>query len=142
MAAIINGVVASVIIIGGIIASQISDSVGSNFELFFKLSWITLLIGYIPMFLAFIKLRRTDNTKRVYKVPGGPIMLNIMAFVPFVILVLGVVFTIFGDFTVDYLKEYTPLIVGVVISLIIQEIMVARIKKRKGDSEVVEVNKK
>ena len=135
MAAIINGVVASVIVIGGIIASQISESVGSNFELFFKLSWITLLIGYIPMFLAFIRLRRIDNTKRVYKVPGGPIMTNIMAFVPFVILVLGVVFTIFGDFTIDYLKEYTPLIVGVVLSLIIQEILVSRIKTTKKETE-------
>ena len=129
MAAIINGIVASVIIIGGIIAGAISESVGSNFELFFKLSWITLLIGYIPMFLAFIKLRRTDGTKRVYKVPGGPVLLNIMAFVPFVILVLGIVFTIFGDFSLDYVQEYLPLIVGVIISFVIEELLVARLSK-------------
>ncbi len=130
MAAIINGIVASIIIIGGIIAGEISESVGSNFELFFCLSWITLLISYIPMFLAFIKLRRTDDTKRVYKVPGGPVLLNIMAFVPFVILVLGIVFTVFGDFTLGYLQDNLPLIAGIVLSFILEEIFVFRIKKQ------------
>ena len=48
MASYMNGIVASLIIIGGIIAGFFSETVTSNFELFFCLSWITLLIGYIP----------------------------------------------------------------------------------------------
>ena len=129
-AAIMNGVVASVIIIAGCIAYEISDSVGSNFDLFFCLSWITLLVGYIPMFLAFLKLRKTDpDTKRVYKVPGGPVMITVMSYVPFVILILGVVFTIFGDFSLGYLQDNIPLIVGVVLSFVVEEILVARIKE-------------
>lgn len=129
-AAIMNGVVASVIIIGGCIAYEISEDVGSNFDLFFCLSWITLLVGYIPMFLAFLKLRKTDpDAKRVYKVPGGPVMITIMSYVPFVLLILGVVFTIFGDFSLEYLQDNIPLIVGVVLSFIIEEVLVARIKE-------------
>jgi len=132
-AAIINGIVASIISVGGIIAYNMSESTGAAFELFFCLSWITLLVGYIPLFLAFIKLRHTDNTKRVYRVPGGPIATNIIAFVPFVIIVLGVVFTIFGDFSLVYLEESIPLIIGVIVSFVIEEILVSRIGKSMGE---------
>ena len=145
MAAILNGIVASIIIIGGVIAGTISESVGSNFELFFCLSWITLLISYVPMFLAFLKLRRVDKRERVYRVPGGMVIATIFAFVPFIILILGIVFTIFGDFTVAYLKDNLPLIIGVVLSFIVEEILVFRIKKdevKPLDDEVVGASKK
>ena len=86
-AAIINGVVASIIVVGGIVANLISEDFGAGFSLFFCLSWITLLIGYVPMFLAFLKLRKTDpDAKRPYKVPGSNFMIHVAAWVPFVIL--------------------------------------------------------
>lgn len=129
MASIINGIVASVIIIGGLIAYSISETAGGSFDLFFSLSWITLLISYIPMFLSFLKLRKTDKTKRVYKVPGSDGMIKVMTYVPFTILVLGIVFTIFGDFTFDYIKDNVPLIIGVIISFMIQEILVILMDK-------------
>ena len=134
MASYMNGIVASLIIIGGIIAGFFSETVTSNFELFFCLSWITLLIGYIPMFLAFLKLRKTDKTERVYKVPGGNVMLKVITYVPLVFLVLGIIFTLFIDFTWASIQENMALIVGVIISLIIQEVLVARIKEtpKKG----------
>ena len=132
MASIINGIVASIIVVAGIIASFVSESFEAGFSLFFCLSWITLLVGYIPMFLAFLKLRRTDkDAKRPYKVPGGNVMIHVAAIVPFVILILGVLFTLFGDFTKDYIMGNIPLIAGVVISFIIEEILVARIKDKK-----------
>ena len=131
MASIINGIVASIIVIAGIIASFVSESFEAGFSLFFCLSWITLLVGYIPMFLAFLKLRKTDkDAKRPYKVPGGNVMIHVAAIVPFVILILGVLFTLFGDFTKDYIMGNIPLIAGVVISFIIEEILVARIKDK------------
>ncbi len=130
-AAVINGVVASVICVGGVVASLISEDFSASFSLFFCLSWITLLVGYIPMFLAFLKLRKTDpNAERPYKVPGGSFMIKVAAIVPFVLLIAGVLFTIFGDFTIDYLSSNIPLLVGVVISFILEEIFVARIKKK------------
>ena len=128
--AIINGVVASLIVVGGAVASLISEDFEAGFSLFFCLSWITLLVGYIPMFLAFLKLRKTDaKVERPYKVPGGNFMIKVAAIVPFVILILGVVFTIFGDFSLEYIQDNIPLIAGVVLSFIIEEILVARIKK-------------
>ena len=130
-ASIINGVVASIIVIGGILASFVSEDFEAGFSLFFCLSWITLLISYAPMFLAFLKLRMTDSkTKRVYKVPGGNLMITIATWVPFIILVLGIIFTLFGDFTPEYIADSVPLYAGVILSFVCEEILVARIKNK------------
>ena len=132
MASIMNGVVATVIIVIGLILGEVSETASNLFWTFFSLSLVTLLMSYIPLFLAFIKLRKTDSkTKRVYKVPGGPVMTALMAYVPFVLLVLSIVFTIFGDFTKEYIDANIPLIVGVIVSIIIQEILTSRVKNEK-----------
>ena len=132
MASIMNGVVATVIIVIGLILGEVSETASNLFWTFFSLSLVTLLMSYIPLFLAFIKLRKTDSkTKRVYKVPGGPVMTGLMAYVPFVLLVLSIVFTIFGDFTKEYIDANIPLIVGVIVSFIIQEILTSRVKNEK-----------
>ena len=132
MASIMNGVVATVIIVIGLILGEVSETASNLFWTFFSLSLVTLLMSYIPLFLAFIKLRKTDSkTKRVYKVPGGPVMTALMAYVPFVLLVLSIVFTIFGDFTKEYIDANIPLIVGVIVSFIIQEILTSRVKNEK-----------
>ena len=131
MSSIMNGIVASVIIIIGIILGEVSESASNLFWTFFSLSLVTLLISYIPLFLSFIKLRKTDKTERVYRVPGGKVMTALMAYVPFILLVLSVIFTLFGDFSKDYISSNIPLIVGVVVSVIIQEILAARVKEPK-----------
>ena len=130
-ASIMNGVVASIISIAGIVVAQFFADFEDAFSLFFCLSWITLLFSYIPMFLAFLKLRRTDNTERVYRVPGGKFAEKVFGIVPFVFLILGLVFTIFGDFSKEYLLDNIPLLIGVALSFIIEEILVLRIKKEK-----------
>ena len=131
MSSIMNGIVASVIIIIGIILGEVSESASNLFWTFFSLSLVTLLISYIPLFLSFIKLRKTDKTERVYRVPGGKVITALMAYVPFVLLVLSVIFTLFGDFSKDYISSNIPLIIGVVVSVIIQEILAARVKESK-----------
>ena len=128
-ASILNGVVASVIIILGIILGEVSETASNLFWTFFSLSLVTLLISYMPLFLSFLKLRKTDKTKRVYKVPGSDGFIKVFAIVPFVLLILGIIFTMFGDFTKEYLSENLPLIIGVIASIIVQEILVARIKE-------------
>lgn len=131
-AAIINGIVASIIVIGGILANAINPDFGASFSLFFCLSWITLLISYAPMFLAFLKLRKTDaKAKRPYKVPGSDFVIKIAAWVPFVILILGIIFTLFGDFSSEYIADSVPLYAGVILSFICEEVLVSKIKDKK-----------
>ena len=129
MASIMNGIVASVIVVLGVILGEVSESASNLFWTFFSLSLVTLLISYIPIFPAFLKLRKVDKTERAYKVPGNKLVLNLFAWVPFVLLVLSVIFTVFIDFTFDSFMVNLPLIVGVVISLIVQEILVSRVKE-------------
>ena len=129
MASILNGVVATVIVIVGIILGEVSESASNLFWTFFSFSLVTLLISYIPLFPAFLKLRKTDNTERPYKVPGNGFVLNLVTWIPFILLILSVIFTLFGDFTKEYIDANMPLIIGVVVSFIIQEILAARVKK-------------
>ena len=130
-ASIINGVVAAIISIAGVVVAELLPDFNDAFALFFCLSWITLLFSYIPMFLAFLKLRKVDpDTKRVYRVPGGKVWEKVFGIVPFVFLILGLVFTIFGDFSIEYLQDNIPLLVGVALSFIIEEILVFRIKEK------------
>jgi len=128
MASYMNGIVATVIIIIGIILGELSESASNLFWTFFSLSLVTLLLSYVPLFLSFLKLRKIDKTKRIYKVPGGDGMLKVITYVPLIFLILGIVFTIFIDFTAESIMANLPLIVGVAVSLIIQEVLVAKIK--------------
>ena len=129
MASILNGVVASVIVILGIILGQVSESASNLFWTFFSFSLVTLLISYIPLFPAFLKLRKIDKTERAYKVPGNKFVLNLITWVPLILLVLGVIFTVFIDFTMESIMANMPIIVGLIISFIIEEILVSRIKE-------------
>lgn len=128
MASYMNGIVATVIIIIGLILGYVSETASNLFWTFFSLSLVTLLLSYVPLFLAFLKLRKVDKTERIYKVPGRSVMQKIITFIPLILLVLGIVFTLFVDFTKESIIANLPLIIGVVISVIIQEILVARIK--------------
>ena len=131
MASILNGIVATVVVLAGIGAGLISDDLGSLFWTFFSFSLVTLLISYIPLFPAFLKLRKEDKTERMYKVPGGKLVINLMTYVPLLLLILGIVFTLFGDFSAEYISDNLPLIIGVVVSIVIQEILAARVKNEE-----------
>ena len=122
-------VVATIVVVLGIIMGVISEEASNLFWTFFSFSLVTLLISYIPLFPAFLKLRKTDKTKRAYKVPGNNVMLNVITWIPFVLLIAGVVFTLFIDFTWASIQSNLPVIVGVIVSFIIEEILVSRVKK-------------
>lgn len=131
MASIINGIVATIICVVGIVLGEISESASNLFWTFFSFSLVTLLISYIPLFPAFLKLRKIDNTERPYKVPGNKFILNLITWLPLVLLIAGIVFTLFIDFTWESISANLPLIIGVAVSFIIQEILAARVEIEK-----------
>ena len=128
VASILNGVVATIVVVVGMIMDNLSENASNLFWTFFSFSLVTLLMSYVPLFPAFLKLRKTDKTKREYKVPGNKLVINLITYVPFVLLILGIIFTLFGDFTKEYIDGNLPLIIGVIVSVIIQEIIAAMIK--------------
>ena len=93
---------------------------------FFALNLITLLLTYLPMFLAFLELRNKDkDLERPYKVPGNKIVINLIAYIPTIILVLAIILTILPtSFDYNSLMEKVPLMIGTILSIIIGEIFI------------------
>ena len=89
-APICNGIVATVVMI----AYALVSSIGGYEDLFwnvFSLGAVTLLLSYLFMFPAFLKLRRIDaGLERPYRLPGGEMAIKIACYVPMALLALGV----------------------------------------------------
>lgn len=120
---ITNGVIATIIVlVAPLIPSQ------DVFWSFFALNMVTLLMSYILMFPAFLKLRRTDpGTNRPFRVNGGPAKLRLITYLPMVLLIIAVVFSVVPLSTApEELSEKIPLLIGTVIAIIIGEIIAAR----------------
>jgi amino acid transporter len=117
--AIMNGIVASALVIAApFIPNQ------DIFWGFFALQIITLLMSYMIMFPAFKRLRRIDpNAERPYKAPGGPFMINVMTYIPLVLLVLAAIFCmVYPDYNGGWVFD-EMLIIGTVCAIIAGEIV-------------------
>ena len=91
--AVINGIVGAVICVVGVFMSL--AGLDNLFWTFFLLNLVLFLMSYLPIFPAFLKLRKTDpDRERPFKVPGGKLMLKVMAFVPMILIVISVLFCI------------------------------------------------
>ncbi len=126
---LINGIIASlIVIIAPFIPSQ------DIFWSFFALNMVTLLMSYILMFPAFLKLRRIDpDATRPFKINGSDLKLKIMSYVPMVLLIISVIFSIVPlSSSPEELSEKIPLLIGTVVAIIIGEIIAAgAVKKDK-----------
>ena len=91
--AVASGVVASgVCILGVLIETVTPDS--SLFWSFFALNLVMLLLSYLPVFPAFLKLRRVDaKTPRPFRVPGSDAALRCIAYVPMALIISAIIFT-------------------------------------------------
>ncbi|MDR3315458.1 MAG: APC family permease [Coriobacteriales bacterium] len=121
-ASMINGVVASILVC---IAPLIELFTGDPdvFWSFFALQIITLLTSYLILFPAFRKLRISDpDTPRPFKVGGGPILLNIITWVPFVLLILALVFCITYPEEEGWFVDWT-LLAGTIVAVVIGEVI-------------------
>jgi len=126
-ASIANGVVASIMVI---IAPFITNP--DIFWGFFALQIITLILAYMVMFPAFRKLRQIDpNTERPFRVPGGKVMINLIAYVPVVLLLAAAVFSMVypmagGAWSFLGLNWHfdSMIVVGTIVALIIGEAIV------------------
>lgn len=122
-APIMNGIVASVVIV-------VSHFIPSQdiFWSFFALNVVTLLMSYIPMFPAWLKLRKIDpDRERPYRVPGNKIVRRLMVILPVLFLICSIIFSCIPLSTdPEELYAKIPLLIGVIIAIIIGEIIAAR----------------
>jgi amino acid transporter len=141
---ILNGVIASVIVVVATIIGELNPDALDTFWTLFALNVVTLLASYIFMFPAFWKLRKADPDRpRPYKVPGGKGMIAVMTVVPLILLIMAIFFSMFYyNADTGGLEPDWTLIVGVIIAVVLGEIIAAvsvRKAKKLGlpDKEVL-----
>lgn len=124
-AAVMNGIVASIVVI---MAPFIPNQ--DLFWCFFALNLVMFLLAYLPVFPAFLKLRKTDaKTVRPFKVPGGPNALKIIAAAPMIMIIISLIFVAVPlSFDAETLNSVLPITIGSVIFIVIGE-MIIRIKR-------------
>lgn len=131
-AAILNGVVASVLVlIAPLMALLGMDEL---FWVFFSMNIVFLLLSYVPMFPAFLKLRRVDALReRPFKVPGGGGILQVVCWLPAVLIVLSVIATIVPLDGSEAELAKIPMLVGTVIFLIAGEVVRVLSARRRAE---------
>ncbi len=127
-----TGIVGAIIAIGGIIVGQFFPEAEDLFWTFFSLSLVTLLLSYLPMFMAFLKLhKKGPAVKKGYWINGGKLKITLFGVVPFILILVALFFTLFPEFNLEMFEYNWPLIVGAAIAIIIGEIMVWNMSRKQ-----------
>lgn len=120
-AAITNGIVASLILCIQLIPVEAISS--GVFWMLFGMSVVFLLLTYIPMFPAFMNLRKVDSDRpRIYEFPFKGAMMKVALIIPAVELVLAVIATLV-PLSADEVADKVPMVIGFVALLVIGEIV-------------------
>jgi len=132
-AVIANGFVAAIVCLLGVIISLIAPE-SELFWTFFAMNMVLLLMSYLPIFPAFLKLRRTDPaTERPFRVPGGPIILKVVAYVPMALILISIIFCAVPlSFDTETLASVLPITIGTIMCVAFGEILTIVREKRKG----------
>ena len=129
--AVMNGIVATIVVIIGAFLPN-----PDLFWSFFALNLVMFLLSYLPVFPAFLELRRRDpDRERPYRVPG-PLWLNyLMAIVPMVLIAVSIVFTAVPlSWDAETLSAVLPITIGSVIFIILGEIIITLCRKNRRRS--------
>ena len=130
-AAVVNGIVASAVLLIQLIPDE-SISQGLFWTLF-ATSVVFLLLTYIPMFPAFIKLRQVDaNRPRVYRFPFQGTAMKVILAIPMIELVLAIVATIV-PLSGDEVADKVPMLIIFLVFLAMGEVV--RIVSARGRKE-------
>ena len=122
-----NGIIASAIVL---IAPFIPSE--DVFWSFFALNMITLLLAYVLLFPAFLRLRHMDpDIERPFRVGGGKARLMLMTYVPMLLLILAIVFSVIPMNGAE-IPAKMPLLIGTLIAILAGEVIAAGTSGKKG----------
>lgn len=109
---------------------------------FFALNMITLLLSYVFVFPAFLKLRKSDKERiRPFKVPGNNVITNLFTFIPVIILVASIIFSAVPlSLDEEELSVKLPILLGTIVALVIGETL-AYLSHRKNKSNKLDMKK-
>lgn len=119
----------ALIITGAGIAVTQLTSVTDIFWPLFMLSLALLLLAYLPVFFAFIKLHKDEPiVKKAYWIRGGRIKIFLLGFVPALAIILSLFFMLVPEFSVTVFHQTWFTFVGVSFAIIVGELIVFRLK--------------
>lgn len=133
-ASFLNGVIATLLVAS---APLIPNE--NIFWAFFSLNVVALLLSYIMMFPAFLRLRKLDpQIERPFKVPGPQWFLNLVTFVPLILLIATLLFSVIPlDSNASEFNTKIPVLAGTLLTFAIGEIVIHRSNKKKKNSKGV-----
>lgn len=124
---ITNGVIATLIVL----AAPLIPS-ADIFWSFFALNMVTLLLSYIMLFPAFLRLRKLDPERpRPFRVSGGRVFLRFFTYVPMILVLLSLFFCIVPLDRAE-LSSKLPLLFGTLLAILIGEWIAANSVRRKS----------
>ena len=135
-----TSVIAAVLAVAGaLLGEYLPESAFSNaFWAFFDLSLFCLLIGYIPMFAAFMKLHKKGiQDNKGYWLKIGPIMRIIMGIVPIIMLIISLFFTLIPEFDVAVIADNSTLIISSIICVVIGEVLVFNMVRKDNQRKAL-----
>ncbi len=118
---VLTGVISTLVLVAYGFIAQSDEAL---FWTLFAFSSIIFLLPYLALFPAFLKLRYSDaDAKRPYKVPGGNIVAWIMSIVSLIFILQAIVFFIWVPGEPADWAYATPVLIGVVVTILIGEII-------------------
>lgn len=134
MVSIYTSIVAAVLAVAGIIIAYCfpeMEELSNMFWAFFDLSLVCLLVGYIPMFFAFLKLhKKGEKDKNGYWISGSPLKISLFGIVPVIMLIISLFFTLIPEFSVEAILDNKILIVSALVCVVLGECLVYRASKQ------------
>lgn len=120
-APIINGIVASLALLLQLIPiPAVSEGI---FWMLFAMNVVFLLIAYIPMFPAFLQLRKVDSKRRrVFSFPFKGVFMIVALIIPVFELVLSIIATIV-PLSPHEVADKVPMLIGVLIFIFLGEVV-------------------
>ena len=135
-----TGIIATILAVTGIILAYCFPEWedGSNmFWAFFDLSLVCLLVSYIPMFAAFIKLHKNGKqVKNGYWIKVGPVMRWVMGVVPLLLLGISLLFTLVPEFSWEAIADNATLLISTGVCVVIGEVMVFHMSQKDGQKKL------
>ena len=134
MVGIWTGIVATVLAVAGIVIAYVfpeAEELSNMFWAFFSLSLVCLLLSYLPMFAAFIKLHKQGvQVKNGYWIKVGPVLRWLMGLVPIILLLVSLFFTLVPEFSLEAIVDNKVLLISSGVCIVIGELMIANMSRK------------